>query len=1275
MKRIAALCLILALLMGATGTTAFAAETDGTQMPSVTIGDDGTVTVNAEAPKYENGSASAYVYPEGKTTGAKDVELKWDSSQKAYVGKDSSIAGGQLAALHINYYEYIDNNKAQKYDRININTFYNGDKQHSMTMSLSRGVQRQFEYSYTDTDGKMKTQKMWVITDEIHERADIYYDKTGVKTQETVVSEEVRGDGKTYTAKSNREVQFFDSETGELNEIYTEESESSYEHYVAVSDGLADLDDREINSTVKTKYSYYNNEGEVTGSSDELTISSNVYTSDRKTRIQERNSNKYNKNGLKTGSSRSVLTQEYTGNNKTNTWEDASYKEGNYEYNRDGILTRSKIRSIVYGDESSDIYTESKYNAYTQQKTYEFTSQQRTDSKGNTFYTSETTYNNDDGTLRRRSTYDNDETKTYYNKDNKVVAVMDKDGTWKDGTGKVIGRNEYKDGDYQDTYVSFKSRTGEIDSYTIDTYISKDKTYEKKQYDGNGKLIYQSKSITKADGSYEHYENGKLIWTENGNEREYYDFKGNLSGSWKYNPETGEGTDYDYAGRKTRMEGDGYGEEYDKDGKVVRSWKTADGKTSYYDAKDQLLYSEGYDKDGAKVYYGKDGKEFARVYSTFEEKDDVNIWTRERIYGDEYGEGGYSEYWDPENNSGTMEKVVSKNESEEKDGFYTETYTYDYTKWDVVNGQKQNEVTRKEVSSTESDDEHYQSRTYKDDVLTYSYDVEKNEYGDSVKTTSRYYDLYTGKQTSAYKWIESGIPDDPMSYRKNYDKYDNLQTYAEIDDTDDWFWTKSYYANGNKAGESWEDQLDYDEEYSIRYYRNGVPSYEWEKKDENIKEAGYNRDGTYNYRRETVDGITNTINYDNHGTITGYKWNEKNEDGYYSYEYWDASKLIYTYTSENLADGWTETTADPDGNKLVWKNGEYTLTLVNNATSGWQNAVGEWFYLENGKPVKNDWRQLDGNWYYFNYEGAMVNGIKSEKTKDGNVRTYAISKDGTLSTGGWTEIYDGGWAYADQNGEVLTGWQQIDGNWYYFDDGWIFNKTEYKADANWSQSSWKGEMVTGAARIWNSDWTDKHTYFFNEDGTWDNSPGWKTAELNGEVEYHYYDENRSEVTGWKQIDGEWYYFNEDGVLKNGWVGNYFLDPAKDGAMATGWAQEVYEDWYYLNEDGTMKTGWLEDGGSWYYLKDSGAMASGEWITSGDSKYFMTESGTMASGWAKDKDDWYYLDPDSGAMATGWVQSGDSWYYMDPETGAMVSDGEVEVNGTTYKFDANGAWIP
>ena len=179
----------------------------------------------------------------------------------------------------------------------------------------------------------------------------------------------------------------------------------------------------------------------------------------------------------------------------------------------------------------------------------------------------------------------------------------------------------------------------------------------------------------------------------------------------------------------------------------------------------------------------------------------------------------------------------------------------------------------------------------------------------------------------------------------------------------------------------------------------------------------------------------------------------------------------------------------------------------------------------------------------------------------------------------------------------------------------------------------------------------------------------------GGVKY-IFDGNGAMATGWTKADGKWYYAESSGALCTGWFLDgttwYFFNDS--GEMATGW---IYDgsNWYYMKSSGAMATGWLEDGGSWYYLKDNGAMASGEWITSGDSKYFMTESGTMASGWAKDKDDWYYLDPDSGAMATGWVQSGDSWYYMDPETGAMVSDGEVEVNGTTYKFDANGAWIP
>ena len=286
---------------------------------------------------------------------------------------------------------------------------------------------------------------------------------------------------------------------------------------------------------------------------------------------------------------------------------------------------------------------------------------------------------------------------------------------------------------------------------------------------------------------------------------------------------------------------------------------------------------------------------------------------------------------------------------------------------------------------------------------------------------------------------------------------------------------------------------------------------------------------------------------------------------------------------------------------------------------------------------------------------------------------YAMNADGTWTASGWNQDADGNWEYIE-NGTVATGWKLIDGKWYYFNDGWYID-TNYDDTAGWKQSDYRGRMATGAAKIWNYTWTDQITYFFNADGTLDTTPGWKTDG----IDTFYFDKNGERAVGWRQIGGNWYYFNDKGVMRNGWVssgGNWYYMDETGELISNGWIQERFEDdWYYADEGGTMATGWRQLGGKWYYFNDSGDMASEQWVKSGDSWYYQTKSGESASGWTQDKDDWYYMDPDSLTMTTGWVQSGDTWYYMDPATGAMVSDGEVEINGTTYKFDANGAWIP
>ena len=94
-----------------------------------------------------------------------------------------------------------------------------------------------------------------------------------------------------------------------------------------------------------------------------------------------------------------------------------------------------------------------------------------------------------------------------------------------------------------------------------------------------------------------------------------------------------------------------------------------------------------------------------------------------------------------------------------------------------------------------------------------------------------------------------------------------------------------------------------------------------------------------------------------------------------------------------------------------------------------------------------------------------------------------------------------------------------------------------------------------------------------------------------EAGWKYYASNKA-VSGWKQVDGKWFFFNAEGVMQKWWV--------KDG-----------NTWYYLNGNGEMQTGWLQDGGKWYYLEASGAMKASQWFTVGGKWYYVDGSGALA----------------------------------------------------------------
>lgn len=85
------------------------------------------------------------------------------------------------------------------------------------------------------------------------------------------------------------------------------------------------------------------------------------------------------------------------------------------------------------------------------------------------------------------------------------------------------------------------------------------------------------------------------------------------------------------------------------------------------------------------------------------------------------------------------------------------------------------------------------------------------------------------------------------------------------------------------------------------------------------------------------------------------------------------------------------------------------------------------------------------------------------------------------------------------------------------------------------------------------------TVFVSLAGQWQqNSTGWWYQE----------DNNSYPVNSWKELDGKWYYFNQDGyMVSNTWIGNYYL--GSDGAMLTN---TITPDGYKVGADGA----WIQD---------------------------------------------------------------------------------------------------
>lgn len=223
-----------------------------------------------------------------------------------------------------------------------------------------------------------------------------------------------------------------------------------------------------------------------------------------------------------------------------------------------------------------------------------------------------------------------------------------------------------------------------------------------------------------------------------------------------------------------------------------------------------------------------------------------------------------------------------------------------------------------------------------------------------------------------------------------------------------------------------------------------------------------------------------------------------------------------------------------------------------------------------------------------------------------------------MPKGGWEDTPTGR-CYRDSDGIPVTGWQDIQGVRYFFEES--------------------GTLASGWVEL------PEGTYCFRQDGT--------------------------PLTGWTERDGIRCYLKEDGQLARGWckIAGAMQFFYGDGSVASGWL-ELDDGSFYLDENGCMVVGPMELEGRHYLFQPDGRMHIG-WLQTQQGSSFYHLDGTRAEGWTDVEQQKYFFD-EEGYLVTGWVELGEYRYYFLED--GRPAQGPVEIDGQTYHFTPEGIQV-
>ena len=264
---------------------------------------------------------------------------------------------------------------------------------------------------------------------------------------------------------------------------------------------------------------------------------------------------------------------------------------------------------------------------------------------------------------------------------------------------------------------------------------------------------------------------------------------------------------------------------------------------------------------------------------------------------------------------------------------------------------------------------------------------------------------------------------------------------------------------------------------------------------------------------------------------------------------------------------------------------------------------------------------------------------------------------------------------------AAQGWVKTGNTWYF-----------YNQNGTLTRNAWAGNYWLGAdGRMVTNAWVDNGRYYVDANGAW--VKGAQKPAV-------------AQKQGWVQNGSAWNYYYQGNIVRNSWVGSYWL--GNDGRMAT--SSWVDGGRYYVGANGVWdktvkkqetpkpevkKNGWVKEGSTWYYY-ENGALARNKWISS---IYWVGTDGKMVtSAWV---DSGRYYVGANGAWVKdakkpeaakpvekkqGWIKEGNAWYFYyqgqitkNAWVGSywLGADGKMAtsswVDNGRYYVGANGLW--